>query len=108
MHTEFEWVAIAIVSVLSTARITRLATWDALPPAIWLRDKYDDLTDNGPWSLLLHCGYCFGIWAAAFVVAWGYLCDWSGGWGTAWWLFNGGMAVAYLGAIVMAYDGDDD
>lgn len=101
--TDFQWVAIAIVSVVSAARITRLLTYDKFPPVVWLRIKYDTLTNDGPWSLLLHCGYCFGVWASAFVVGWGYLSDWD----QWWWLFNGGMAAAYAAAIVVAFDGDE-
>ena len=101
--TDFEWVAAAIVAVISSARITRLVTWDHYPPSVWLRTKWDTLTNDGPWSLLAHCGYCFGLWAAAFVVGWGYLSNFH--W--TWWLFNGWLAVGYLAAIVMAFDGDD-
>src|SRR4051794_31719831 len=102
-HSTFEWVAAAVVAVVSAARITRLITWDEYPPSAWLRMKWDALTNDGPWSVLAHCGYCFGLWAAGFVVLWGWLSDlhWS------WWLFNGWMAVGYLAAITMAYDGED-
>lgn len=102
--TEFEWVAVAIISVMSSARITRLVTWDHYPPSIWLRTKWDDWTKDGQWSLLVHCGYCFGLWAALFVVGTGWLSDWH----LAWWLFNGWLAVGYAAAMVMAYDGDED
>jgi hypothetical protein len=101
--SEFEWVAAAIVSVVSAARITRLVTVDDLPPAKWLRHKYDELTGSSDWSLLMFCGYCFGVWAGFGVVLWGWLVDFD----TAWWVFNGGMSVAYLAAILMAHDGDD-
>lgn len=101
--TEFEWVAVAIVFVTSTARITRLITWDHYPPSIWLRIKWDTITHDGPWSLLAHCGYCFSFWAGAAVLAWGYFTDWQ----TAWWLVNGALGGSYLAAILMANDGDD-
>lgn len=102
--TDFQWMAIAVVSVISTARITRLMTWDVFPPVVWLRIHWDRLTRDGSWTPLLHCGYCFAVWAAAFVVGWGYVSDWN----VVWWLFNGGLSVAYLGAILMAFDGDDE
>lgn len=105
--TPFEWVAIAIVSSVSTARLTRLLTFDTFPPSIWVRMQWDKVTKDGSWSMLAHCGYCFGLWAAAFVLGWGYWCDWSGTWGTLWWLFNGWMAVGYTAAIIMVNDGDD-
>lgn len=103
-HTEFVWIAAFVIGALSAARLTRLVVWDSYPPSAWLRAKWDSITNDGPWSTLAHCGYCFGLWASGFVVLWGYLSDlhWS------WWLFNGWMAVGYLAAIVMAYDGDED
>ena len=103
MSVEFYWTAVAVTSVLSAARITRLFTWDDFPPTVWLREKYKDLTNEGPWALLLYCGYCFGFWAALGVVSWGYLVQFD----TAWWLVNGVLSVAYLAAIVMSFDGDD-
>ena len=104
--TDFQWVAFAIIACLSSARITRLATHDAFPPIVWLRLKYDDLTNDGDWSLLVHCQYCFGVWAAAFVVGWAYLSGLDGWWGEAWWWFNGFLSVAYMAAIMMSYDGE--
>jgi hypothetical protein len=106
--TDFQWVAAAIVACLSAARITRLVTHDAFPPFVRVRIWYDDLTNENEWSLLLHCQYCFGVWAAGFVVGWGYLSGLDGWWGTAWWLFNGWMSVAYMAAIIMSYDGEVD
>ena len=102
--SNFEWVAAAVVAVMSTARITRLITWDHYPPSVWLRVKWHEITNDGPWSILVDCGYCFGLWAAGFVVGWGYL----SGFHWTWWLFNGWLAAGYAGAMVMAYDGEDD
>ena len=73
--SEFEWVAVAIVSVVSAARITRLVTVDDLPPVAWVRNKYAQWTGDSDWGLLLFCGYCFGVWAAFGVVLWGWLVD---------------------------------
>lgn len=103
-HSTFEWVAAFVIAVVSVARISRLLTWDKYPPSVWVRTKWDALTDDGPWSVLVHCGYCFGLWAAMFVVGYGWLSDlhWS------WWLLNGWLAVGYLGAVFMAFDGDDE
>jgi hypothetical protein len=56
-------------------------------------------------------------WGAAFLVAalstarlvglgvllWGYLTDFN----QVWWWVNGWLAVAYVAAIVVSYDGDD-
>lgn len=103
MSDEFRWVAIAIVTIISSARITRLVTWDTFPPSVWLRIKWDTITRDGSWSILAHCGYCFGLYAAGFTVLTGWLSDWH----LAWWLFNGWLAAGYAAAVVMAFDGDD-
>lgn len=117
--TPFEWVAVAVVASLSTARINRLFVWDVYPPVAWLRDKWDEWTglrdskgelqrDSegnvlGNWTPLMHCGYCFGMYAAIPVL----LTGWLSGWHTAWWIVNGWLALSYVGAIIMAFDGDD-
>lgn len=98
------WLAIALVSVFSAARITRLVTYDAFPPSAWVRAKFDDLTNENDWSLLVHCGYCFSFWATIAVVLSGYF----SGWHTAWWLTNSILGGSYLAAIVMAADKDGD
>lgn len=98
------WVAIAFVTVMSAARVTRLITYDAFPPSAWLRAKYDDLTNENEWSLLVHCGYCFSFWATLAIAVWGYF----SGWHTAWWLTNSILGGSYLAAIVMAADKDGD
>lgn len=107
MHTlttgEFlYWLAVAVITVGSAGRITRLFTWDTFPPIVRIRMFYDKHTSD-EWGLLLHCGYCFGFWAALGVVLWGYYTDWN----TGWWIVNGVFAGAYGAAILMANDGDE-
>lgn len=103
MSIEFIWVAIAVISIVSTARITRLITFDKLPPVAWLREKWVTLWGESEWATLVVCPYCFSMYAAALVLLWGYFTHWD----LYWWLFNGWMAMSYLGAIVMVKDGDD-
>lgn len=106
--TPFEWIAVAIVAVLSSARLTRLATFDDFPPVKYLRDRYFDWTDKTDrrrqWQILAFCGYCASFWITSAVVAWGFLT----GWHTAWWLVNGIFGGSYVAAIIMANDGDDN
>lgn len=99
---EFTWVAVALVSITSTARLTRLLTWDTYPPVVAIRMWWDNHTPEA-WNELVHCGYCASMYIAPAVVLSGYFTDWH----TAWWLVNGTLGAAYLGAITMAYDGDD-
>lgn len=104
MSAEFYWIAVAVVTVVSASRITRLLTFDKFPPIVWLRDKYADATDGTGWQLLAFCAYCASFWVTAVIVLWGWLTDWQ----TAWWLVNGISAASYLAAVFMVHDGDDD
>lgn len=107
MSLEFYWLAVAVVTVISASRITRVVTFDAFPPARWVRDTYADLMDrSGPtrgWALLLFCPWCFSPWATLGVILWGYF----SGFDTLWWIINGSLAASYLAAIFMTQDGDD-
>ena len=101
--TTFDWIAVAVVTVMSAARLTRLAVFDKFPPVKWVRTKYENATDETGWQWLTLCGYCFSFWATLPVVLWGYLTDFQ----TAWWVVNGALGASYLAAIVVAFDGDD-
>lgn len=102
--TPFYWIAVAVVVVLSSARLTRLATYDLFPPVLWLREKFAAATDGSGWQLVAYCGYCASFWLTLVVVLSGYYSDWH----TAWWIVNGTLGASYLAAIVMANDGDED
>ncbi len=91
-----------IVGTVSVARLTRLVTQDSFPPSAWMRSKWDEITDDGPWSKLLHCPFCMSMWLAIPVILWGWLSNLH----ISWWLFNGWMAVSYLAAIVVMNDGE--
>lgn len=111
----FFWVAFALVTITSAARLTRLATVDKFPPAVWVREKWASLTVDTGWIWLFYCGYCFSFWAAALVIGSAYgmgvLHPVAGPataevWTHVWWLINGTLGAAYLAAILMSYDGD--
>ncbi len=120
MSTEFYLVAAAIVTVLSAARLTRLAVADDFPPVKFLRDKAYDWLDKGPkrrqWQIVTWCAYCAAFWLTLFVVSWA---DLSGVldstaantdlslWAEAWWFFNGALGASYLASIIVRFDGDD-
>jgi len=103
LSPEFFWVAVALVTVTSAARLTRLVTFDHFPPVKWLRNKYAAKTDGSDWQLLAYCGYCASFWVTLVVVAWGWATDWQ----TAWWLVNGVLGASYDAAILMTNDGED-
>lgn len=117
MSNEFYWVAVALTTIVSAARLTRLATVDKFPPVKAVREWYENKTDGSDWQWLTLCGYCFSFWATSLIVGWGYL---SGVYidpsttpdTTAdalvfmvWWGFNGTFAASYLAAVFMANDG---
>lgn len=113
------WIAVAIITVVSSARLTRLATYDKFPPTKWLRDKFYDFTDKTErrrqWQILAYCAYCASFWITAiFVIGWGDLAgvyDFTDKFGTAehvWFFLHGSLAASYLAAILMVNDGDKD
>ena len=102
MSPNLYWVAVALVTITSAARLTRLATVDRFPPVRWLRDKFEDATDGSDWQLLSLCGYCASFWLTMLVVLSGYFSDFH----PVWWIVNGILGSSYLAAILMRYDGD--
>jgi hypothetical protein len=121
VSVEFYWIAVAVVTIVSASRLTRLATWDEFPPIKVVRNRYADWTEKKPkrqgWQLVAFCGYCFSFWATAFVVIWADLAGvldgkpafgWTGDLSIPlWWIVNGIFAASYLAAILMAHDGDE-
>lgn len=113
---EFYWIAVAAVTILSAARLTRLAVYDDFPPVKWVREKFLDKTDGSNWQLLGICGYCASFWLTGLVVLSADLMgvlDGEPAWGGSgelsqplWWIFNGTLAAAYLAATYIANDGD--
>lgn len=92
------------VAVLGVARLTRIITYDAFPPAAWARSKWIKLTKAGPWALLAECFWCATPWVMVVCIAWGWFSSlhWS------WWVFWGWLGLSYLASMVIARDGDDD
>lgn len=104
----FQWVAIALITITSASRLTRLATYDKFPPVRWLRDKFADWTDTTPrrrsWQLIAFCAYCFSYWPTLAIILTGYYSHWH----DAWWIVNGSLGASYLAAILMIHDGEPE
>lgn len=103
MLTDEPWWVLALavaVAVVSAARLTRLLVFDDYPPVVWVRRGWDRLTNDGPWSQLVHCGFCAAPWILAAVAAWGWLSHlhWT------WWVLNAWLAASYVASIIVAYD----
>lgn len=54
----------AIVYALAAYRITRLITHDSLPPMARLRDYVLNRWGDNPWSELIVCPWCMGVWVS--------------------------------------------
>lgn len=103
MTDELVWAVAVVVGLLSAARLTRLLTQDSFPPAAWLRRKWDEVTDDGDWSILAHCHWCMGPWMTLPVGAWALLSELH----ISWWLFNGWLAAAYVVSMIVERDEKD-
>lgn len=108
--------AAAVLAALATARVARLLIYDAFPPVEWARLRYitwanrkGENTYRAKWAVLATCPYCLAPYLAAINLGWALASglDWTAPWGAAWWLCNALAALAYVAAIIVAYDGDD-
>lgn len=117
MNSSMYWVAVAIITVTASARLTRLATYDQFPPVLWLREAYAEFMDKTErrrgWQVLAYCGYCASFWLTLIVVVWADLSGVFEGWtrdpslwASGWWFLMGTLGASYLAAILMKNDGD--
>ncbi len=94
------------VAVLGVARLTRAIVYDAFPPAMWWRERWEIWTRGGPWAKLFTCWWCLSFWIAGACVGW-YIASLYFAWAAwAWWIFWGSFALAYLAPMVIVRDGD--
>lgn len=116
MSNEFYWVAVVATTILSAARLARLAVIDKFPPVKAIRNWYEDRTDGTDWQWLTMCAFCMSPWMMALVFGTGLWADVYGPgdespgtpWFMVWWLFNGWLAMSYLSASYVARDGAVD
>jgi hypothetical protein len=93
-------IAAVIVAVVGVGRLSRVLTYDAFPPAAWVRATWAQITKDGPWSKLASCQWCATPWIMAFCLAWGWFSSlhWT------WWVFWGWLAMSYASSILIARD----
>ena len=98
----WQYVAAAIIGVLSAARLTRLLVQDEFPFSVWFRVKWDGITKDGPWAKLVHCPWCAAPYITGIILLWAVLSHlhWT------WWLFNGWLAASYAASWVVFHDED--
>jgi len=93
-------IAGVLVSVLATARLTRLAVYDSWPPAAWLRNRWIAAFNRSAWSELAVCPYCASPYIGLAVVGAG----WLSGFHWVWWAVCGWLSVVYLAGMLVAWD----
>ncbi len=92
------------VAVLGVGRLTRAVVYDDFPPTKWWRQVWAGLTLDTGWESLFTCWWCFSFWAALLCIGWslgGLFVLWVA-W--SWWIFWGGLAVAYVATMVIVRD----
>ena len=93
-----------VVAILGVGRLTRVIVHDDFPPAMWWRDTWRRITNDGPWSMLFLCWWCLSFWIALVCIGWfiaGYYVVWIA-W--TWWIFWGALAVSYAATMVIVRD----
>ena len=98
--TNVEWIAAAIIGILSIARTARLLIHDDFPPVTWVRRRWFVLVGDSAWGELAKCQFCLTPYLAAGMGAWAYWSDF--GW--TWWVVNGWWAASYVAAMVVSRD----
>ena len=95
-----------VVFVLGSARITRLVVADTLPPIVKIRAWYMEHAPDG-WETLLHCPWCFSVWAVFLNGGAGWAAYAINGWvwGVWFWL-NFLLATSYIAGAIVFHDED--
>lgn len=95
-------IALVLVGVVASARLTRLLTQDTYPPAAWLRSWWEGRVGGSGWEDLATCPYC----AAPYIVLLNGGVGWLTDWHPVWWAFNIWLAVSYAASMVVIRDGE--
>lgn len=100
-------VAAALVAIFGVGRLSRIVTYDDFPPAARIRAWWRTRNNDGPWTKLLTCPWCFTPWAMLACLGWFAAGLWVLWIAIAWWVFWGWLALSYAASIVIAYDERD-
>lgn len=91
----------SVVACLSVGRTARLLIHDSLPPMVWLRTRIlARYKEDSEWATLWDCPFCMAPWLMVGMVTWAEVSNLNG-W---WWLINGAWGLAWIAAIIYAYD----
>lgn len=102
----FYWIAVAIITIGSAARLTRLVVHDDFPPVRAFREWVLDKFEPSPWTLLVVCPFCVSFWItlAVFGLAPSPHDTWYAEWSYLWWWINGALAMSYVVGEVVFRD----
>jgi hypothetical protein len=97
------------VAMFGVGRLSRVVVYDDFPASIKLRIWWGRITsrengEDGPWTKLLNCFWCFTPWLTLVAMIWfalGTQFDWVA-W--TWWLFWGWLGLSYLTSMLIARD----
>jgi len=103
------YIVAVLVAIVGVGRLSRVIVYDAFPPVAKLRLMWVNATVNrdgedGPWTPLLTCFWCFTPWLMLFAMGWfavGLAVPFLA-W--AWWIFWGWLALSYLSSMLIARD----
>lgn len=99
-------IAAVLVTLIGSARLTRVIVHDDFPPSMWFRVKFVQLVggETSPWAKLALCHWCLSFWVTLAAIGSFFLCALSVISAFAWWIFWGGLAISYLAAILVHHD----
>lgn len=99
-HEWWVYFLAGITSSIAVGRIVRLIVFDEFPPTVAIRKWWIRVTNAGPWSKLVTCGFCLSVWLTPISWVWAFASNlhWT------WWAAHGLVACMYLAAMVVAYD----
>lgn len=103
------WTVLALffIIVFGVGRLARLITYDAFPPSVAFRNRWAEITNNGPWEKLFSCYWCLTPWITLVALVW-FVLAWDVEWAAiAWVAFWGWLAIAYLTSMVVNRDERD-
>jgi hypothetical protein len=104
LHDPIVGVLAILVAIFGVGRLTRVIVHDDFPPAMWWRDTWKRITNDGPWSKLFLCWWCLSFWVSLACIGHALLATTHEFWFWSWWIFWGALALSYVATMVIVRD----
>jgi hypothetical protein len=104
----FEVIVALIIAVLGIGRVVRLITYDDFPPSVWWRIKWATWTNDGPWTKVFTCLWCFSPYATLGCIGFFVAGLWVPWIAVLWWVLFGWAALSYAVSMVVVRDDPAD